>query len=173
MHKLDVFTLFSLPTPSMFLTGQPKVQCLHSGILLSSPQALGVWRWREMQPLIFPSLDELIWCYSLDVKGVGRCWKKPDLNSMFLYVCFCVCAETFISVFPHHELDGKAVAMGSLSTERTEFGFRLKPAASPSSVVCPSWRIWCVKSGITSCPVELRFGCLQDSWHLQRLWEFN
>ena len=57
---------------------------------------------------------------------------------MCLYVSFCVCAETFISVFPHHELDGKAVAMGSLSTERTEFGFRLNPAASPSSVVCPS-----------------------------------
>ena len=63
---------------------------------------------------------------------------------MFLYVCFGVCAETFIpqnidcQCLPHHDLDGKAVAMGSLSTERTEFGFRLKPAASPSSVVCPS-----------------------------------
>ena len=44
MHKSDVFTWFSFPIPSMFnLTGHPKVQCLHSGILLSSPQArLGV-----------------------------------------------------------------------------------------------------------------------------------
>lgn len=92
---------------------------------------------------------------------------------MFLYVCLFVQRRSSDNInyqcLPHHELDGKVVAMGSLPTERTEFGFRLKPAASPSSVVCPSWRIWCVKSGITSCPVELRFGCFQDSWHLQPL----
>lgn len=88
------------PIPCLFLTGQPKVQCLHSGILLSSPQALGVGRWREMQPLIFPSLDELIWYYSLDVKVL------EDVGSnQILALCSCTYVFVFVqrrsSVFFH------------------------------------------------------------------------
>lgn len=155
-----------LPIPCLLLTGQPKVQCLHSGILLSSPQALGVGRWREMQPLIFPSLDELVWSYSLDVKVL------EDVGStQILTLCVCMYLFVFVqrrsSVFFHimnlmgrlwrwarFRLKGLSLALGWTPQHHLPVLFVHLEGFDASKV--------------ESFHVQLSWGrCLQDSWHLQ------